>query len=190
MVTAVAAPDPAHDGVSCADADSLSLRARGRLAYSLAAKRASEYARAQVPTTGDRHLQPGELMVTARRLVNYAHAVRDAAVLAELSRGTTWEQLAASAGRTVEDMHAEHDDRVAMWLEGRPAPSGPVLADGSRPALSPPPADPRVGLPEAYALDSWVLRTADPLDPAYVDAAQVTRRHPVSAHLDVEPSRY
>jgi hypothetical protein len=149
----------------------LGQRARARLAFGEAAREASDYARALVPTGGEEHMKPGEFIIQARRL--RVHQLRAAcwAVILELASGTTWTDVAAACHMPEDDVRDRYEDAWEAFLAGSDAPW-----DGTEMGLLPPlPLSP---LEAAKPLDEWCVQHMDPDDRVSNGAAR-----PVSDNL-------
>lgn len=132
---------------------------RARIALAHADKEASDYARGLVGDAATPH-RPGELVNNRRRLRLLALTSLDRAVIAEYLSGTTWEQLAAWLGLSVETTLKRYRKTCEEWeTEVDPA-------DGDY-------GDFTVGLRSdsdlegtAASLDAWYRRHAEPWEPA------------------------
>lgn len=142
------------------------LYVRARLALAVAAQQCADLCRGIVGDVST-PMGPGERIRKARRTRLQTLSIVDLAVLAELSEGRTWEQVAAALSVDVAEAERTYAPIWAQWEAGDY--DGPDFGDfsvGSR-------NDPDLA-GTAAALDSWWVRHAEPWDtPAEKPVTQV-----------------
>ncbi len=149
-----------------ADPITYSRASRARVAFALACKNLSNYARGAVPTNSDRHVRPGEFVEMAARVVSDAqHALQLAAVL-ERERGTSWEDIGDALEISKQAAHGRFAGAHERWRQQLAEPWAPDRGElGAE--------DPATW---TRRLDEWVIRHREHTDP---DPGE----HPVSGNL-------
>lgn len=95
----------------------LSRRALARLAFSASAAQLADRARAQVSTSDDSWLRPGELVDQARSLLVAAHELFEKAIIFERERGTSWAELGAVLDISKQAAQQRHGQAVEDWAQ-------------------------------------------------------------------------
>lgn len=136
--------------------------ARARLAFAVAGREASDYARGLVGDVGSPQL-PGERVRNARRLRLLALSVLDRAVLIEALTGTSWAEIAEALAMPEDEVRRRYEATVEQWARELPAAMLDATIYG----------DLTTGLrhdhdPEgtAAAIDAWYSRHAEPWEGA------------------------
>lgn len=148
---------------------------RARLALAVAAREAADLARGVVGDVST-PMRPGERIRAARRIRLMSLSIVDRAVLAELSDGTSWDDVAVALGIDADTARRRYEP---TWLDWQ---AGDVDDEADFGDFS-------VGLPgdldlpgTAATLDSWWVRHAEPWETA-------DRTNPVAQVLtDDEPT--
>lgn len=86
-----------------------------RVALSIDAAAISDFAAALVPTNGDVHSRPGELIVQARQLRKFTAEYVIRAVLLERANGSSWASIAAAFGYDEEYVRATYEPSELAW---------------------------------------------------------------------------
>ena len=145
--------------------------ARASLAFSVAGRDASDYARDLVRDVAT-PMPAGERILTARNLRLLALKVLDRAVLMEALAGTSWEVIGDALGLGEEEARRRYEPTVAQWRHELPTELIDATIFG----------DMTTGLlhdhdPEGTALtiDAWIARYRDPWDGPQPVPGPVTR---------------
>jgi hypothetical protein len=136
--------------------------ARARVAYSVAAKELSNFARTAVQTSSDGYAQAGEFVQNAARMAGEAQHILELAVILEREKGTSWEDIGQALGITKQAAHERFSrvverwraDLVEPWVPDRGGLLSLQLPDGAE--------DPWTW---ARRLDEWVSRHREVTDP-------------------------
>jgi hypothetical protein len=150
-----------------------SRQARARVAFSLACRGLSDFARALVPTSSDGYAHPGEYIENAARIVGEAQQIMQLAVILEREHVTSWEDIGEALGTSKQAAHERFNPAVERWRAELAEPWVPdrggllslQLPDGAE--------DPAKW---AEVLDEWVIRHHEKWDG---DRGE----HPVSGNL-------
>lgn len=142
---------------------------RARLALVVADQEAADYAYGLVGDAAT-PMPPGELIRAHRRLRLRTLTGLDRAVIVEYLSGTTWEQIAAALGLSLEEAQARYQETCEMWAAERRADDTADFGDFT------------IGLHgdddlegTAAALDSWYKRHAAPWGTPEEGPGPVTR---------------